>query len=194
MKKSFSTAAFLTACMSDLFLLYSCGSNQRTRQDPVVVQSAGNALLRRNEMGDWVGQITPNDLRAVRTWQNEWSAPRFQESAADALAHVPSGGEILVVLGTWCGDSRREVVRFEQAIATRTEWPFAVRRIAVDRRKEAPELPGDLGIRYVPTFIVRRDGREIGRVVESAPMGIEVALRELLDGSRNGLITGRTDL
>jgi hypothetical protein len=130
--------------------------------------------------------------------------PRFDPSngaepaaeAIAALASVTPGAEITIVLGLWCGDSRRELSRFFRALdAMGSEPPFSIRYIAVDRAKEAPGGAIDgLDIRYVPTFIVRRDGAELGRVVESAPRGLETELASLLRGETSGVVSNRTDL
>lgn len=49
-------------------------------------------------------------------------------------------------------------------------------------------------LRFVPTFIVERDGHEVGRIVEVSPNGIERDLLDLLSGARSGVISARTDL
>ena len=50
------------------------------------------------------------------------------------------------------------------------------------------------GVQYLPTFIVRRDGHEVGRIVETAPNGIEHDLLALLTGKAHGVLTTRQDL
>lgn len=129
---------------------------------------------------------------AVPAWAEVRASTQVDATAAAALARVAPGAEVIVVLGTWCGDSRREVPRLWRALEVAGELPFTVRHIAVDRAKEAPGgvLEG-LEIRYVPTFIVRRGGAEVGRVVEGAPEGLEVALGALLRGERSGVIALR---
>jgi len=148
-------------------------------------------------------------LGNVQREQVEAAAPDWVEaevsSAPDAeavkrLAAVAPGATVTVYLGSWCGDSRREVSRFWRALDQARgpnggEVPFAVSYVGVDHSKKEPAaLVAESGLRYVPTFIVRRDGREMGRIVESAPHGIERDLLSLLDGSAQGLLTGRTDL
>ena len=63
------------------------------------------------------------------------------------------------------------------------ELPFAIEYVAVDRDKQqrAEQLAG-FDLDYVPTFVVRRDGREVGRMVEVSPHGIENDLLALLSG------------
>ncbi len=116
--------------------------------------------------------------------------------AAKALASVPPGAEVTVFLGTWCGDSRREVPRFWRGLdETGGAVPFKVTYVTVDREKKKPAGPvTENGVRYLPTFIVRRDGHEVGRIVETAPNGIEHDLLALLTGKAHGVLATRTDL
>jgi thiol-disulfide isomerase/thioredoxin len=122
------------------------------------------------------------------------SAP--DDKAARALAAVPAGASVTVYMGSWCGDSRRELARFWRALDdVGGEVPFAISYVGVDHAKKEPAaLVQPVGLRYVPTFVVRRDGREVGRIVESAPHGIEQDLLALLTGTAHGLISERTDL
>lgn len=129
-------------------------------------------------------------------WVSRTVEAEIDAEAAAALATVPPGAELTVFLGTWCGDSRREVPRFWRALdQVGGLVPFDVEYVAVDREKEEPAgRVGPADVRYVPTFIVRRDGEEVGRVVESSPNGIESDLLALLTGEASGILTLREDL
>jgi hypothetical protein len=132
---------------------------------------------------------------AVPAWREAAAAADPEDDTARQLASVPAGAEVDVFLGTWCGDSRREIGRLFRALELVPEpRPFTVRFIGVDRAKIAPGLSEGAGLRFVPTIIVRRDGAEVGRIVESAPRGIERELLDLLTGATHGVITGRVDL
>jgi len=133
---------------------------------------------------------------AVPDWAQSGAESSPDAAASQALATVPPGAEVTVFLGTWCGDSRREVPRFWKALdLSGGAVPFEIHYIGVDRQKEEPSAPvTNNDIRYVPTFIVQREGREVGRIVESCPNGIEKDLLALLTGQAQGLITTRTDL
>ena len=80
----------------------------------------------------------------------------------------PSQYSYEVFLGTWCGDSRREVPRMEKIFTQMGVDMANVSIITVDRDKISPngEQEGK-DIRYVPTLIVSKDNQEIGRIVES---------------------------
>jgi hypothetical protein len=131
---------------------------------------------------------------AIEQADPTFAAARGDEPLHDAVAAlgaVEQGAQVVVVLGLWCSDSRRELSRFFRALdALDAPPPFEVVYIAVDRAKEAPggEIDG-LDIDRIPTFIVRRGGTELGRVIERAPAGIEGDLASLLSGARTGVIT-----
>ena len=73
-----------------------------------------------------------------------------------------------VFLGTWCGDSRRELPRMEKIFSEMGIDMSNVLIVTLDRDKISPngEQEGK-DIRYVPTLIVSKDNQEIGRIVES---------------------------
>lgn len=142
-----------------------------------------------------VGQVTREQIEsAVPDWVRVQVQAEIDEDAAQALATVPPA-EITVYLGTWCSDSRREVPRFWRALdQTGGMVPFTVEYVAVDEDKREPAgLLEGVDLQYVPTFVVRRDGEEIGRVVEVARDGIEGDLLALLTGEAQGVVTGREE-
>lgn len=134
----------------------------------------------------------------IETAMPTWIGPApeaVDRRAAARLAAVPAGGDVTVFLGTWCGDSRREVTRLWRALDLAGEAvPFRIEYVGVDREKIEPaDHTAGRDIRYVPTFIVSRDGEEVGRIVESAPCGVESDLADLLTGARTGAVSGRPD-
>ncbi|MFP5285946.1 MAG: thioredoxin family protein [Thermoanaerobaculia bacterium] len=129
-------------------------------------------------------------------WVSAEAGSTPDAAASQALASVPPGAEVTVFLGTWCSDSRREVPRFWKAIdQAGADVPFAIHYIGVDQEKKQPSAPvTNNDVRYVPTFIVQREGREVGRIVEESPNGIEKDLLALLTGQARGVLSTRTDL
>lgn len=122
------------------------------------------------------------------------SAP--EEAPARALAGIEPGAEVTVFLGTWCGDSRREVPRLWRALdEAGGDVPFKIHYVGVDREKKEPaDALAKSGIHYLPTFIVIRGGHEVGRIVETSPHGVETDLLALLTGKASGVLATREDL
>lgn len=142
---------------------------------------------------DVVGLTSRAEIEdAVPAWRDAIASADPGDEIARALATVPPGAEVDVFLGTWCGDSRREVSRLFVALAIAEAagpLPFTLRFIGVDRAKVAPGLSENAELRYVPTIIVRREGAEVGRIVETATRGVEQDLLDLLTGARTGWIS-----
>jgi thiol-disulfide isomerase/thioredoxin len=144
--------------------------------------------------------VGPTSRDAVEAAAPEWVQAEVEAQpdaeAARALAAVEPGAEVTVFLGTWCGDSRREVPRLWKALdETGGAVPFQVRYVGVDRAKKEPAAAvAENGIRYLPTFVVRRNGREVGRIVETSPNGVEKDLLALLTGKAQGVLATREDL
>ena len=144
-----------------------------------------------------LGPLTRDRIEAERP---DWIQQQI-ESAPDPVAAAEMtallhDAELQIYLGTWCSDSKRELSRFWRALDDVAVPEIAgLSYIGVDRSKTAPaEYVEGVELRFVPTFVVRRHGIELGRVVEEAPSGIEIDLLALLSGTRSGLVTARSDL
>lgn len=144
-----------------------------------------------------IGPTTREQIEsAVPEWVQAEVEAQPDAETARALAAVAPGAEVTVFLGTWCSDSRREVPRLWKALAEAGfEVPFEVHYVGVDHGKKEPA--GELAesdVHYLPTFIVRRDGREAGRIVETSPHGVERDLLDLLTGKARGVLATREDM
>lgn len=94
---------------------------------------------------------------------------------------------ILVFMGTWCGDSKREVPRFMKILDTAGFPGEQLKIVAVDNRREFyKKSPGGeewgLNIKYVPTFIFLKDGKEVNRIVEYPVNSLEMDMEKILMG------------
>jgi hypothetical protein len=115
------------------------------------------------------------------------SASIVLDDAAVAELQQSSELEVDVYLGAWCGDSRREVARFFALADRLPERLLQYRLVGVDRAKDAPGL--DRSLDYVPTFVVRRRGVELGVIVEVPPVDLEHALASLASGRATGRLS-----
>jgi tetratricopeptide (TPR) repeat protein len=95
---------------------------------------------------------------------------------------------ITAFMGTWCGDSKREVPRLYK-ILDAVAFPLdRLTMIAVSRdRDHYKQSPGGeeegLNIHRVPTFIFYKNGKEINRIVESPVETLEADIASILNGT-----------
>lgn len=123
-----------------------------------------------------------------------WFIPQYENYFLESSKLSPQNPKtknikVKVFMGTWCGDTKREVPRFikiSEAIGIETS---AMELICVDndenKYKQSPanEEKG-LSIHRVPTFIFYENGSEIGRIVESPVISFEQDMINILNKNR----------
>ena len=88
-------------------------------------------------------------------------------AAIATLQQVEQPTEIVVFYGAWCTDSHREIPRFLKIIETVDNQDITVTDYGVNRHKQDELGKFEIyGIEFVPTFIVMRNGIELGRIIE----------------------------
>jgi tetratricopeptide (TPR) repeat protein len=96
--------------------------------------------------------------------------------------------EVDVYLGTWCGDSKKWVPKFiklwDEIGLNRNQLKFIALYGFVDGKyKQGPNREEkNKDIHRVPTFIVKRNGKEIARIVESPNNDLETDLAQIALG------------
>lgn len=88
----------------------------------------------------------------------------------------------VLVLATWCGDSKEQVPRFLK-IMKLTGLSFGLfSMICVDREKVAPgmDVKSEFQIERVPTWIFYKNDTEIGRIIETPQESIEKDMYRIL--------------
>ncbi len=143
-------------------------------------KKTGKVLLR--------GRLTFQDV--MEETVNKWllkgaESYRANEVVTNALKGVHAHYRLVIFMGTWCSDSQREVPRFYKIL---DQLGISEKRVVIiavddhpDRRKTSPggEEKGK-NIEYVPTFIVKKDGVELGRIIESPQRSLEADMAGFL--------------
>ncbi|WP_339651398.1 thioredoxin family protein [uncultured Maribacter sp.] len=144
-------------------------------------QKINQEISLENQQPLLVGEINIEGLSSYS--YKEWFQPNLAsytvsttnlEQVKDKLAEY----QILIFMGTWCGDSKREVPRFIKILES-VDFPLEkLKIVAVDKRKDfykkSPQgEEWGLNIRRVPTFIFYKNGREINRIIESPVTTLE---------------------
>jgi len=133
----------------------------------------------------WYGALDPTRLETEITgWHSERVEYQPSQQWLDVLASAKLRYELIVALGTWCGDSREQVPRLQAILAALGDRsPFVeLRLVGVDRSKWIDRTLYRFGqVEAVPTIVVTAGGGEIGRIVETPASGkIEKDLARIL--------------
>jgi len=131
-----------------------------------------------------LGHLTREELRAYEPWKPLFVEPYVPDVSAIAAIRVNADGvAVLLIVATWCPDSKREVPRFFAIMDAAGISASQLTMVGVDRsKKDAEGLAEKWGITRVPTFVFLRNRQEVGRVVERTPPGatLEAEIARLL--------------
>lgn len=133
-----------------------------------------------------VGWIQRNDFMtsAYPRFQEVYDSTRIEEPFVEMIRQLQADVEVVVVLGTWCSDSKKHVPHFLK-IADLAGIPASrIKFYGVDRTKKSNDGVTDrYRIERVPTFIFLKQGAEIGRIVEAPRTSVEEDMLAILAAS-----------
>lgn len=157
-----------------IMLLLAAGCAHQNQSVAILRQVGGEQLI--------LGEVEYREiLRHFPAWKKEEDR-RSEASPAlvERVRQINEPLEVLCYFGSWCGDSREALPIFMKTLNAAQNQRITVKLIGVDRKKDDPgHTAKPYGIELVPTFILFRNGEEIGRMIEF-PMK-ENFVEDLLD-------------
>ena len=168
-------AIYFTATILFSFLLNSQNLNNE------ITNSKGQKIL--------LGKIKKASLNQEN--YKSWFSKNYEnyspdENAIKDLQSNLNDYKITVFMGTWCGDSKREVPRFYKIIEA-LEFPEnQMELIALSNDfnlyKQSPQHEENgLNIHRVPTFIFYKNGKEVNRIVEHPVESLEKDILKIVN-------------
>lgn len=137
----------------------------------------GQAVVAEEQQQDAIGLLSSAQLLAdYAEFAEEYRLYTPQPTELQQMQAL-SGTRIVVLFGSWCHDSEREVPRLLKLIEGSGVKLESLQLHAVDRSKQHPaNLHTQFALRYTPTFIVLRDGNELGRIIEKPQQSLAADL------------------
>ncbi|WP_336127752.1 thioredoxin family protein [Mesoflavibacter sp. CH_XMU1422-2] len=139
-----------------------------------------------------LGLIDKNGL--TKTPYNDWFTKNYDnyivnEALVNSYKDSLNSYTIKAFLGTWCGDSKREVPRFYKVLETANFNMNNLKVFALDNTKEnykkGPNGEEDgYNIHRVPTFIFYKNGKEVNRIVEYPKETLERDIENIVTNKR----------
>ena len=128
-----------------------------------------------------VGRLSQKELASRYSWFED-GKQKYQpdDSTVKALLPYTPQLQFVVVMGTWCSDSRKHVPPFYRLMGALHIPEERINLIGVDREKQSSVDLSQLNIEYVPTFVVFYKGKELGRIIENPRISLEADLLQLL--------------
>ncbi len=99
----------------------------------------------------------------------------------NSLKPIKNEIKVLVIAGSWCGDTQRELPRFFKIMNSIGVPNNQIEMIMVDENKKTAAFNiSVIQVSNIPTFIFFKDGKELGRIIEKPQITLEDDLAKLL--------------
>jgi hypothetical protein len=144
----------------------------------------GKPVLIRSHPGA-TGEMSKDKLwETVPVWRSVMKDYEPNAEAVKAIKAIDKNSVVTLAFGTWCPDSKNYVPRLIKALESAANDKIQVKLIGIDNQFHEPiDTVQPRRITNVPTVIVERDGREIGRIVETPALPtMEEDLAAILGG------------
>ena len=170
----------LVAAIITISIVAACGSTRQASVKYDTIPDKDSKILK----GTITRSILQNDISFK--WFNEnMKYGTADASAVEAFKQNANNFSMIVFGGTWCHDTQNLLPVFYRLVDKSNYPESKITLYGVDRAKTAPNnLHKKYDITNVPTFIVIRNGKEIGRVVEYGKYGqVDKELGEIVASS-----------
>jgi hypothetical protein len=134
--------------------------------------------------GEMLGPLTKEAiLKAVPDWEGVAAAYNPKPHSLQKLKAIPQPIRVEVYLGTWCSDSKNHVSAYFKILDMTDNPLIQTVYIGIPRDKAARSkfLPQAKNIEKLPTFLVYKDGKELGRIIETPAKSVEEDLLAILN-------------
>jgi thioredoxin 1 len=131
---------------------------------------------------DLVGEVSLSEILARKPgYQAMAAAYTPDKDAVETLRALKAPVDILVFFGTWCSVCSRRLPLFLKTIQEAGNPNLRARYIAIsDDYREPADLIHGNRVRITPTFVVKKDGAEIGRVEKKPKASLEQDLAAII--------------
>ncbi len=114
-------------------------------------------------------------------WYKKIAAYTPNRAAIEKLRKVNTDYKILVIFGYWCKDSQKHVPEFIKTMWEAGNPRFTYEFIEVPKERALRQVVyRKYNIERIPTFIVYKNGVEVGRIIEHPTRSIEEDLAEII--------------
>ena len=176
----------ITVIIISIFIIAACtpkmASQPAHQMNIEATDKKGNLILLGKGTRERLAQ-PPFDVWYTKNYETY----TVDSNTAAQIKPLLKNKEFLLFMGTWCGDSRREVPRMYKILDYCRVKASQIQLINLNNSDTAyKQSPGHeeqgLNIRRVPTLLIFENNREVGRVVESPVTSLEKDILAIVSG------------
>ncbi len=175
------------------------GCNSSKEKQETGIQSERNILVPKNDPSEKLNDTVPYEESIMLLGKadrsglqmnafNDWFRPGYDDytpntKAIEKLRPLIKDIKITLFMGTWCEDSHRDVPHLYKILDELNFDESHLQVYAVSEEKDTPQKYEDgKNIVQVPTIIFKKNGKELGRIVEYSIYTVEQDMLDILSG------------
>jgi thiol-disulfide isomerase/thioredoxin len=148
------------------------------------VSAQEKQTVKKDKSGNLIGYVKKSSFldKSYSQWfTRNYESYKTEKAIISKIKKKIEKCKITGFMGTWCGDSRREVPKFYKILEEVDFNMDQLEMIALNRSKRTPDnLQKGYNILRIPTFIFYKNGKEIGRFVEYSRENLEKDMLKIL--------------
>jgi len=154
--------------ISSVIVFSSCSIFNKNSNSKMILNGISTqAILAGNKNFNW--------------FDEEYSNYVPNQGIINSLKPLKNDIKVLIIAGSWCGDTQRELPRFFKIMNSIGVPNNQIEMIMVDvNKKTAAFNISVIQVSNIPTFIFFKDGKELGRIIEKPIVTLEDDLAKLL--------------
>ncbi|XWN36547.1 MAG: thioredoxin family protein [Balneola sp.] len=127
------------------------------------------------------GPVTEAQIREVKIFDLYTERYKPDLEIISKLNAVEDSILVDVFMGMWCHDSKREIPAFFKIMETINNPLINANYTALEYKRRGPkEIIKTNNIKRTPTFIIYKNGIEVGRIIEEVKVSVESDLYEII--------------
>jgi thiol-disulfide isomerase/thioredoxin len=148
------------------------------------VSAQEKKLAKKDKSGNLIGYVKKSSFldKSYSQWfTRNYDSYKTEKAIISKIKKKIKKCKIKGFLGTWCGDSRREVPKLYKILEEVDFNLDNLEMVSLNRSKRTPDnLQKGYNVVRIPTFIFYKNGKEIGRFVEYSRESLEKDILKIL--------------
>lgn len=127
------------------------------------------------------GPVTEQQIREVKIFDLYTERYKPDSDIIAKLNTIQDSVLVDVFMGMWCHDSKREIPAFFKIMESIDNPLITANYTALEYRRSGPkDIIKENNIKRTPTFIIYKNGKEVGRIIEEVEVSVESDLYEII--------------
>ncbi|MEQ9091503.1 MAG: thioredoxin family protein [Balneola sp.] len=127
------------------------------------------------------GPVTEQQIREVKIFDLYTERYKPDSEIISGLNAIQDSVLVDVFMGMWCHDSKREIPAFFKIMESIDNPLITANYTALEYRRRGPkDIIKENNIKRTPTFIIYKNGKEVGRIIEEVEVSMESDLYQII--------------